>query len=58
MHRFGELTRAAPLRLGLLSLAESAASTDGALISSLSIPFFALACGAPLLRVKCAEFMA
>jgi hypothetical protein len=42
-----------PLRLGLLSLAESAASTDGALISSLSIPFFALACGALLPRVVC-----
>ena len=33
--------------LGLLSLAESAASTDGALISSLSLPFVAIAIGAP-----------
>jgi hypothetical protein len=33
--------------LGLLSLAESAASTDGALISSLSLPFVVIAIGAP-----------
>ena len=39
--------RARARSLGLLSLAESAASTDGALISSLSIPFFAIAIGAP-----------
>jgi hypothetical protein len=35
--------------LGLLSLAESAASTDGALISSLSIPFFVIAIAALVL---------
>jgi hypothetical protein len=35
--------------LGLLSLAESAASTDGALISSLSIPFFVIAVAALVL---------
>ena len=32
--------------LGLLSLAESAATTDGAVVSSLGLPFFALGCGA------------
>lgn len=35
-------------RLGLLSLLESAATTDGAIISSLGLPFFALGCGARL----------
>jgi hypothetical protein len=35
-------------RLGLLSLLESTASTDGAIISSLGLPFFALGCGARL----------
>ena len=39
----------APCSLGLLSLAESAASTDGALISSLSIPFGVLAIAALVL---------
>lgn len=33
-------------RLGALSLLESAAQTDGATISSLSIPFFVIAIGA------------
>jgi hypothetical protein len=51
-------TRAAHMRwlthpprrsLGLLSLAESAASTDGALISSLSIPFLLVAVAAVVL---------
>ena len=46
-HSRAHALRCFPRSLGLLSLAESAASTDGALISSLSLPFVVIAIGAP-----------